>query len=344
MNESERELVIKLKEHIQELNADIARLMSAPLKLGTVCQQLGERLLINGDSLIDLPERVPNGVEEDGQIKWRKLSKVELKKFAAPGNLLVLNGANQAVECIETELPGMEVTIKRVFVDSPMMEIEAGPTGGAGVIVFKGRVADEVKLGDIVQLDRSGTVGLKIIPKDRTDYSVSVETGICFADIGGQDEAVATLLEAIEGPLKHADLYKAYGKKSLKGVLLAGPPGCGKTLLAKATVSDIAKSHSKADAATGFIYVKGPEILSMWVGNSESAVRSLFKRAKEHKLEHGYPAVIFVDEAESILAKRGNGIHSGSVLSGTIVPTFLAEMDGLEDSGAFVLLATNRPD
>ena len=84
MNESERELVIKLKEHIQELNADIARLMSAPLKLGTVCQQLGERLLINGDSLIDLPERVPNGVEEDGQIKWRKLSKVELKKFATP--------------------------------------------------------------------------------------------------------------------------------------------------------------------------------------------------------------------------------------------------------------------
>jgi len=116
---------------------------------------------------------------------------------------------------------------------------------------------------------------------------------------------------------------------------------CGKTMLGKATATSLAKIHGE-QATGGFIYVKGPEILNRFVGNSEEAIRSMFERSREHKRQTGSPAVIFVDEAESILCKRGNDITTH--IERTIVPMFLAEMDGLEDSGAVVLLATNRPD
>jgi proteasome-associated ATPase len=113
-------------------------------------------------------------------------------------------------------------------------------------------------------------------------------------------------------------------------------------LLAKAAAGSISKLHGKQAADTGYIYVKGPEVLSKWVGESESTIRGLFLLARNHKAKHGYPAILFVDECESLLSKRGTGLSSD--VNNTIVPAFLAELDGLVDSGAMVILATNRPD
>jgi proteasome-associated ATPase len=113
-------------------------------------------------------------------------------------------------------------------------------------------------------------------------------------------------------------------------------------MIGKAAATAMADLHGASAKSTGFIYVKGPELLSMWVGSSESNIRSLFDQARRHKQKNGYPAIVFIDEADAILGKRGAQRFEG--MERTTVPMFLAEMDGLEDSGALVLLATNRPD
>lgn len=319
-----REALIEAKKHIEALEAEITRLMAPPNGIATV-----QKVVAKDKILVAGPQ---------GSVLLEPGEKLDIKKLR-PGDLVSINGAGQIVESLDVPLAGPEATVKRVFEDSDMLELE-GAMGGA--LIFKGRVEKEVKAGDTVKLDRSGTVALEVIPKDIQEHSVETATGVEWKDIGGQELAVSILKEAIEGPLKHTALYKAYGKKPLKGVLMSGPPGCGKTLIAKATANAVREAHGGKEAQTGFIYVKGPEVLNMWVGNTEAQIRSLFQRAREHKEAHGYPAVLFIDEADAILGKRGTS--AGSVLASTVVPTFLAEMDGLTDSGAFVLLATNRPD
>lgn len=321
---SNTDLLERAQTHIKELEGEILRLTSPPHTMVTLQRVLDkDRVLVasrDGSVIVEVPE-------------GRDTSKLY------PGQLLTINGVGAIVDEFEQELAGGEATVKRVFT-SDMMEIDGGV--GTPVLIFKGAVASCVKPGDIVQLDRTGTVALKVVPKDRTEFSIETATGVSWDDIGGQDEAKQMLREAIEGSLKFSSLFKAYGVRPLKGVLLSGPPGCGKTLLAKATANAVREVHGAAESSTGFIYVKGPEVLNMWVGNSEAQVRGLFSRGREHKEKYGYPAVIFIDEADAILGKRGS--HHGSVLASTIVPTFLAEMDGMEDSGSFVLLATNRQD
>lgn len=321
---TDKELLIKAKEHIAVLEAELTRLLSPPNTLGTICELIehpnGERVLL-----------------ATGGSKWPAIvlapEDKALRKKLKPGVLVAINGAGAIVEVFEHNLPGPEVTVKRVL-ENGMLELEQG------IQVYPGQV--KAKAGDLVLLDASGTVALQLVKKDVSSFSVETATGVTWTDIGGQEEAKAILQEALEGPVRYASLYEGYGKRQVKGLLMAGPPGCGKTMLAKAAANSVREAHGKAEAETAFIYVKGPEVLNMWIGNTEAQIRGLFTRAREHKETHGYPAVIFIDEADAILGKRGS--HHGSVLAATVVPTFLAEMDGMADSGAFVLLATNRPD
>ena len=326
----DKDLIARMKEHIQVLEQELSRLMSPPSKLTTILRAVDSERVLTTDGVLLLPPKLD------------KAGNPTKKRIPMPplGTLMLSNVGGALLESLDTPLAGAEATVKRIF-DGDMMEIEGGLGGGAA-LVFKGRVAECVKPGDTVQMDRTGSVALRLVPKDRSRHSVETSTGVTWEDIGGQDAAKEALREAVEGPIKHSALFKAYGKKTLKGVLLSGPPGCGKTLIAKATANAIREAHGKEEAETAFIYVKGPEVLNMWVGNTEAHIRGLFTQAKEHKEEHGYPATIFIDEADAILGKRGS--HHASILSSTIVPTFLAEMDGMSDSGAFVLLATNRQD
>ena len=178
-------------------------------------------------------------------------------------------------------------------------------------------------------------------PLEISRFVPDITPNIDWSDIGGLDQAKADLREAIEIPHLHKDLFAWYGQRQVKGILLSGPPGCGKTMLGKAVSTALAKIHSQESSKTGFLYVKGPEILNMYVGSTEQTIRDMFYDAQRHKEEYGYPAVIFIDEADAILAARGSrNIGIGN----TIVPMFLTEMDGLEESGAIVIIATNRPD
>ena len=342
---ADKSVLEQAKEHIQLLELEVKRLTQPPYTFAPVLRRLDdERLLVGGGQgpvVIGIPDLtlIPEELKTNDLIKEIKKIR-QLFHKSKSGDLILLNGAGAPVDLMAVELSGMEATVKRVF-EGDQMELDSG-MGGAGVVVWKGQVAECVKAGDTVLLDRSGSVAMRIVPKDRSAHSVETATGVTWADIGGQDEAKRVLLEAIIEPMQHVKFFTAYNKKAIKGCLLSGPPGCGKTLLAKAVANAVREAHGKDESATGFIYVKGPEVLNMWVGNTEAQIRGLFSQAKEHQEQYGYPAVLFIDEADAILGKRGS--HHASVLSSTVVPTFLAEMDGLVDSGAFVLLATNRPD
>lgn len=178
-------------------------------------------------------------------------------------------------------------------------------------------------------------------PLEASEFAPAKIPDITWEDIGGLEDAKKDIIEAIELPYREEKLFKHYKKRPIKGILLSGEPGCGKTMLAKAAANSIAKIHKAESVRTGFLYVKGPEILNMYVGATEQTIRNMFMDARRHLAEYGYPAIIFIDEADAILATRGNRSIGG--LS-TVVPAFLTEMDGLEESSAIVMLATNRPD
>lgn len=202
----------------------------------------------------------------------------------------------------------------------------------------------KVEVGDRILIggNPGASIALQNLGKETKRFQFSDDLGITWDDIGGLAEAKLAMREAIEYPSLYAHLYKALGKRPIKGVLLEGPPGCGKTMLAKAAAVALAKTYGKSAQQSGYIYVKGPEVLSKWVGEAESTIRMLFKMAQEHQVQHGYPAIVFIDEAEALLSKRGMGVSSD--MEKTIVPSFLAELDGLGESGSLCLLATNRSE
>lgn len=162
-----------------------------------------------------------------------------------------------------------------------------------------------------------------------------------FDDIVGNDDALAKLRDAITAPVEQAELYAAYGMKPPKGAMLYGPPGCGKTMFARAAATEMRRLYG---TKVEFIMVSGPELQSMYVGQTERHIREIFTFARAYKEKHGHPLLIFIDEADSILPDR-NGAGGRQVYGWeeSQVAAFLAEMDGVRESGAFVLLATNRP-
>jgi proteasome-associated ATPase len=241
------------------------------------------------------------------------------------------------------ELPPQPMVVMKVaeITTDNRILMEAGDT----VIPLHKNPLKGVEVGDRLVLGGPSpflAVAIENLGRAEKHFQFNDELNINWNDVGGQIHAKAMLREAIEYPIIHADLYKSLGKKPIKGVLLEGPPGCGKTLLAKAAAGAIAKLHESTNVLSGYIYVKGPEVLSKWVGEAEGIIRNLFNMARAHRQKHGYPAIVFIDECESLLSRRGSGISSD--MDKTIVPAFLAELDGLNDSGAMVILATNRPD
>ncbi len=221
-------------------------------------------------------------------------------------------------------------------------------TGLSPVVVVRSALLSKEKLkpGLELRLDPNQRVALEVLGSNRRiERSLENVSKLPWGAIGGQDEAVQAIRDTIELPLLHRDLFKRFDHAVPKGFLLHGPPGCGKTLLGKATAWNLRDQIHQAtgvDRPEFFLHLKGPEILNMWVGESERQVRDLFAQCRERASE-GHLAFLFIDEAESILGvRRGGRVHS--ILS-TVVPMFCTEMDGLEPlANVVVILASNRAD
>lgn len=211
---------------------------------------------------------------------------------------------------------------------------------GTSLLVRRGQMED-LEVGDRVVLDGSGAVIMTNLGPAENKLAFEGETNVSWEDIGGLAEAKAQLRAAIELPFLRPDLMAAYNQRPPKGILLFGPPRCGKTMAGKAIATSMAALHGHG-ASRGFAYVKAPELLSLYVGETERAIRALFAWGRQFKSKYGYPAVLFFDEADALMYKRGTGVSSD--IDRTVVTTFLTEMDGLEESGVIVILATNRPD
>ncbi|MBL8087102.1 MAG: AAA family ATPase [Chthonomonas sp.] len=203
-----------------------------------------------------------------------------------------------------------------------------------------------IKRGDDVRMDPSGRLALEHFAQTETqDYFVEEVPVTPWSSIGGQQEAIQLIRETIEHPMLYPELYAKFDKRPVKGILLYGPPGCGKTLIGKAIAYNLAKEYSERvghDVKEYFMHISGPKILNMWLGETERMVREIFDTARQ-RAKDGRLVVIFMDEAESVLRTRSSGRWLN--ISNTVVPQFCAELDGLVSLDNVVLVLTsNRPD
>jgi proteasome ATPase len=312
------------KHEVEVLRQRCAQLESGPIAFAVVTALTERHAMIATGAMVVELERPP---------------RLELKR----GHVVRIRAPHGAAAPVIAGIATDYVPVGKVFsvksiLDEGVLEIDVGGPGRTQTVMSP----YPAKVGDRVLLDQTGQAVVKNLGQGDKTRVVEHATGVSWDDIGGQEEAKRELVEAIEWPVTHRDVYAEYKLTPSRGVLLWGPPGCGKTMLGKASATALARVHHQAETSTGFIYVKGPDILRGIVGESEREIRQLFAQARAHFDEHGYPAIVFVDEADAVLTKRGMSLHQG--MERTIVPQFLSEMDGLFASSAFVLLATNRPD
>ena len=267
-------------------------------------------------------------------------------KDLTAGQRVLCNEAFAVVKAFGFETNGPVVRVDEALPDGRLRI--GGESMSTPVVVGRSALISKEKLkrGHEVRLDPSQRMALEVLgTAKRIDRTLEQVPALPWASVGGQEEAVAAIRETIELPMLHRELFQRFNHSIPKGFLLYGPPGCGKTLLGKAAAYNLRQEIRRAtgqDRAEFFLHVKGPEILNMWVGESERQVRDLFAQCRERAAE-GALAFLFIDEAESILGTRRAGRFQG-ILS-TLVPMFCTEMDGLEPlQNVVVVLASNRAD
>ncbi|MBX3096566.1 MAG: AAA family ATPase [Fimbriimonadaceae bacterium] len=263
------------------------------------------------------------------------------------GRRIRLNDAYAVVGVLDDATNGGIVGVTDVLEDG-RLRVSSDPQGQSGRLIERsaGLAETTIKNGDEVRLDPSGRLAIEHLPKRaQRDYFLEEVPETPWSQIGGQEEAVALIRESLEYPMLHADLFAKYDKHPVKGILLYGPPGCGKTLIGKAVAYNLAREYSARvghEVKEVFLNISGPKILNMWLGETERMVREIFATARERAKE-GNLVVIFVDEAESLLRTRSSGRWMN--ISNTVVPQFCAEMDGLVAlENVVVILTSNRPD
>ena len=326
------ELQDQARTTVEKLSEAVDKLRAPALRLGTLLQKLANgraMVCVNGtDYICNLDPGVPE---------------VSLET----GTRVLLNEAFAVTDTFGFDKNGPVVKITEVLSDGRLRV--GNETGISDAIVIRSTLLTKEKLkpGLELRLDPNQRVAVEVIGQSkRIDRSLTRVEPILWSDIGGQQEAVQAIRDSIELPFLHAHLFKRFNHPVPKGFLLYGPPGCGKTLLGKATAHNLRlqiREKTGEDHPEFFLSVKGPEVLNMWLGESERQVRDLFAQCRE-KAAEGHLAFLFIDEAESVLGTRHAGRIGTNILS-TLVPMFCTEMDGIEAlQNVVVILASNRAD
>jgi proteasome-associated ATPase len=272
--------------------------------------------------------------------------KLEQTDFAT-GTRVKVNDAYAVVGSMPASVNGGMIKVSEAFADG-RLRVGGDTPGAEGRLVIRGENLKEKQInsGDEVRLDPTGRIALEHYERQESkDYFLENVPEIPWEKVGGQQEAIKLIRETIEQPLLYPEIFERFEQKPIKGLLLYGPPGCGKTLLGKATAYNLTQEYSKRtgkDVKEYFMAISGPKILNMWLGETERMVREIFKTARD-KAKEGRLVFIFMDEAESVLRTRSSGRYLN--ISNTVVPQFCAELDGLQSLENVVLMLTsNRPD
>jgi proteasome-associated ATPase len=319
------------REHIATLREEVEKLTQPPSAYGTL---LGR----NDDGTVDV-------------LSGGRKMRVELHPDISEDRIeqgaeVVLNESLNVVLARAAESTGEVVTLKEVLHDDRALVV--GRADDERVVdVAAALDAGTLRAGDHVLLDAGAGLVLERLPRPEVEELVLEEVpDISYEDVGGLDPQIEQITDAVELPFVHQDLFAEHQLPAPKGILLYGPPGCGKTLIAKAVANSLANKVAEVsgdrEARSYFLNIKGPELLNKYVGETERQIRLVFQRARE-KSEEGWPVIVFFDEMDSLFRTRGTGISSD--MESTIVPQLLAEIDGVETlKNVIVIGASNRED
>ncbi len=319
------------REQLGVLREEVEKLTAPPNNFGTVLQ-------VNDDGTIDI-------LTGSRKLRVAAQPNVEVKKLLV-GQEILLNEAFNIIDVRHFEPAGDVLRVRETLSDGRVVVIAHADEEK---VLSRSETMMDVKLrpGDYVRIDTKTGLILEKMERPEVEELVLEEVpDITYEDVGGLADQIEQIRDTVELPYMHRDLFREYQLDPPKGILLYGPPGCGKTLIAKAVANSLAKKVSERtgnpDVRSYFLNIKGPELLNKWVGETERQIRLIFQRAKE-KSDEGVPVIVFFDEMDSLFRTRGTGISSD--VESTIVPQLLSELDGVEAlKNVVVIGASNRED
>ncbi|MBA2773751.1 MAG: proteasome ATPase, partial [Nocardioidaceae bacterium] len=319
------------RDQIMTLKEEVDRLAQPPTGFGTF-------LRTNDDDTVDV-------FTGGRKLRVNVSPNVEVQELER-GQEVMLNEALNVVAALSFEQLGEVVMLKEILADKERALVIANADEERVVRIAAPLREEKLRAGDSVLLDTRAGYIYERIPKTEVEELVLEEVpDIDYRNIGGLFGQIDQIRDAIELPYLHPELFQEHQLKPPKGVLLYGPPGCGKTLIAKAVANSLAKQVAAKTGEEGksfFLNIKGPELLNKYVGETERHIRLVFQRARE-KASEGTPVIVFFDEMDSLFRTRGSGVSSD--VENTIVPQLLSEIDGVEGlENVIVIGASNRED
>jgi proteasome-associated ATPase len=356
--ESPRQVRV-LEERLHEAQANLAAVTGQNERLVATLKEAREQIVALKEE-VDRLAQPPSGfgvfleTRDDGTVDiftgGRKLRvnvspAVNIDELQR-GQEVMLNEALNIVEALEFEEQGEVVMLKELFDDGERALVIAHADEERVIKLAEPLRGVPLRAGDSLMLEsRSGYAYEKIHKAEVEELVLEEVPDISYNEIGGLGSQIEMIRDAVELPYLHADLFREHQLRPPKGVLLYGPPGCGKTLIAKAVANSLAKQVAEKTGQEGksfFLNIKGPELLNKYVGETERHIRLVFQRARE-KASAGTPVIVFFDEMDSIFRTRGSGVSSD--VENTIVPQLLSEIDGVEGlENVIVIGASNRED
>ncbi len=320
------------KEHVANLREEVEKLTQPPAAYGTF-------LGTNADGSVD----VFSGGRKMRVSLHPDIDADEMQR----GNEVVLNESLNVILAREGEGAGEVVVLKEVLEDGRRALVYGRADEERVAEMADTLIGVKLRAGDTVLMEsRTGLLIEKLARPEVEELVLEEVPDVTYADVGGLDDQIEAITDAVELPYLYRELYAEHKLPAPKGILLYGPPGCGKTLIAKAVANSLAKKVAEVTGNTNtrsyFLNIKGPELLNKYVGETERQIRLVFQRARE-KSEEGVPVIVFFDEMDSLFRTRGTGISSD--MESTIVPQLLAEIDGVETlKDVIVIGASNRED